>query len=98
MATCVVCGGARSEHSRGLCQACYRTQSPMIYNHNPFPRTATHPAVTLNEPCTHHWCIEAPNGPASLGRCSLCGEQREFANSIAQKFFVKRLTLKKGTA
>ena len=33
-------------------------------------------------PCPHHWIIETPDGPASTGRCRLCGEEREFRNSI----------------
>ena len=32
--------------------------------------------------CTHHWIIERPEGPISKGRCRLCGEEREFANSV----------------
>ncbi len=28
----------------------------------------------------HHWLIESPNGPLSIGRCA-CGETREFRNS-----------------
>ena len=32
--------------------------------------------------CTHHWQIESPNGPVSIGRCKRCGEIREFNNSI----------------
>ncbi len=28
----------------------------------------------------HHWLIEAPNGPLSVGTCA-CGETREFRNS-----------------
>ena len=32
--------------------------------------------------CTHHWVIETPAGPVSIGRCRLCGEEREFNNSI----------------
>ncbi len=31
--------------------------------------------------CTHHWIIETPEGPVSEGRCRICGEEREFANS-----------------
>ena len=31
--------------------------------------------------CTHHWVIETSNGPISIGRCRLCGEEREFNNS-----------------
>ena len=30
----------------------------------------------------HHWQIDRPNGPTSIGRCS-CGETREFINSEA---------------
>ena len=32
--------------------------------------------------CSHHWVIESPNGPTSVGRCRGCGERREFKNSI----------------
>ena len=32
--------------------------------------------------CTHHWLIETPTGPVSRGRCKLCGEERDFSNSI----------------
>ncbi len=31
--------------------------------------------------CTHHWIIEAANGPVSNGKCRLCGEVKEFSNS-----------------
>ena len=34
------------------------------------------------EPCRHHWVIEAPDGPVSLGRCRVCGETSEFKNFI----------------
>jgi hypothetical protein len=30
--------------------------------------------------CVHHWRIEPPEGPTSPGRCTLCGEEREFQN------------------
>ena len=33
-------------------------------------------------PCAHHWSIETPKGPVSKGRCRLCGEEREFSNSV----------------
>ena len=33
-------------------------------------------------PCPHHWIIETPDGPASTGRCRMCGEEREFSNSV----------------
>jgi len=32
--------------------------------------------------CRHHWCIEAPAGPISYGKCRLCGETQEFKNGI----------------
>ena len=30
----------------------------------------------------HHWLIESPNGPTSVGTCKVCGLIREFKNSI----------------
>ena len=32
--------------------------------------------------CAHHWLIETAAGPVSKGVCRLCGEEREFANSV----------------
>ena len=32
--------------------------------------------------CRHHWIIEAPTGPVSMGACRLCSETREFKNYI----------------
>ena len=32
--------------------------------------------------CAHHWAIESPNGPTSVGACKRCGETKEFKNSI----------------
>ena len=32
--------------------------------------------------CVHHWVIDAPSGPVSLGSCKLCGERREFRNYV----------------
>ncbi len=32
--------------------------------------------------CTHHWMIETSYGPTSKGVCRLCGEEREFDNSL----------------
>lgn len=32
--------------------------------------------------CEHHWQIASPNGPTSTGTCRVCGEVREFKNSI----------------
>lgn len=31
--------------------------------------------------CRHHWRIAAPNGATSMGRCKICGSEREFSNS-----------------
>lgn len=32
--------------------------------------------------CAHYWVIESPCGPVSRGKCSICGEEREFINSL----------------
>ncbi len=32
--------------------------------------------------CRHHWIIESPRGTLSSGRCELCGEERQFRNSV----------------
>jgi len=38
--------------------------------------------VALQAPtCQHHWIIESPSGPTSMGRCRLCGAERQFINS-----------------
>ncbi len=37
--------------------------------------------VAILGDCTHHWMIDSPNGPTSLGRCRDCDEVREFPNS-----------------
>ncbi len=34
------------------------------------------------EVCRHYWKIESPKGTKSRGVCKLCGEIREFGNSI----------------
>ena len=33
--------------------------------------------------CQHHWPIEAPQGPTSMGHCKKCGTEREFLNSLS---------------
>lgn len=33
------------------------------------------------ETCVHHWIIDTANGPASLGVCEKCGDEKEFKNS-----------------
>ncbi len=37
---------------------------------------------TVQTACKHHWIIGYPEGPISRGICRICGEQREFRNSI----------------
>ncbi len=32
--------------------------------------------------CKHHWAIETANRPISKGTCRVCGEEREFSNSL----------------
>lgn len=32
--------------------------------------------------CCHHWVIQPASGPLSLGVCQMCGENREFKNSL----------------
>ena len=39
-------------------------------------------AELVESECNHHWIIESPNGPTSIGECRICGEVREFKNSI----------------
>ena len=33
--------------------------------------------------CAHHWLIEPPQGPTSIGVCKICGEKREFENQYS---------------
>ena len=33
-------------------------------------------------PCIHHWLIDPPDGPTSLGICKYCADVREFPNSL----------------
>lgn len=42
----------------------------------------TQEATDATECNRHHWQIESPNGPVSIGKCKICGERREFNNSI----------------
>jgi hypothetical protein len=37
--------------------------------------------ATKERRCRHHWLIESPHGPTSMGICKLCGAQKEFSNS-----------------
>ena len=44
----------------------------------PIPAQVQAPPVT----CRHHWIIEEPVGPVSMGVCRVCSEVREFKNYI----------------
>ena len=33
--------------------------------------------------CAHHWVIDSPSGPTSIGICKLCGNEQEFQNSLS---------------
>lgn len=37
--------------------------------------------ATSEPRCRHHWLIESPQGPTSMGICKLCGARKEFSNS-----------------
>ena len=32
--------------------------------------------------CAHHWIIDFPDGPTSIGTCKLCGATAEFTNDL----------------
>ena len=38
--------------------------------------------TTVDTDCMHHWLIDQPNGPTSIGTCKICGLTQEFKNSI----------------
>jgi hypothetical protein len=38
--------------------------------------------ATRRAHCRHHWLIESPQGPTSIGMCKLCGARKEFSNSV----------------
>ncbi len=46
------------------------------------PSPANQPKLDEVVACPHHWIIETPEGPVSQGRCRLCGEVKEFSNSV----------------
>ncbi len=52
----------------------------------------THEAGTQTA-CRHHWIIDTPTGPVSVGVCRLCGAVREFRNSLDQSGWEDNLTL-----
>lgn len=40
------------------------------------------PIIPCKKNKSHEWIIEAPNGPASSGKCDICGLTREFSNYV----------------
>ncbi len=42
------------------------------------------------ETCTHFWLIPLADGPTGTGVCKLCGEERDFPNSITDFEYGKR--------
>lgn len=40
------------------------------------------PIIPCKKNKSHEWVIEAPNGPASNGKCDICGSTREFSNYV----------------
>lgn len=40
------------------------------------------PAPETESKCRHYWIIEPATGPTSMGRCKLCGAEKEFYNYI----------------
>ena len=40
------------------------------------------PIIPCKKNKSHEWVIDAPNGPASSGKCDICGSTREFSNYV----------------
>lgn len=40
--------------------------------------------------CKHHWVIESPRGPVSVGTCKHCKEEKEFWNSMPNTGWERR--------
>ena len=40
------------------------------------------PVIPCKDNKTHEWIIDAPNGPASNGKCDICGAVKEFSNYV----------------
>ncbi len=38
--------------------------------------------ATADTNCMHHWMIDQPSGPTSMGKCKICGASQEFNNSV----------------
>ncbi len=37
--------------------------------------------VVAGPTCAHHWVIASPDGEMSVGKCKVCGSEKEFPNS-----------------
>jgi len=48
-------------------------------------------------PCPHHWMIERAAGPTSKGVCRLCGEERDFDNSLEAPSWVAEVKRRRDT-
>lgn len=53
--------------------------------------------VACIEGYTHFWVIESPNGPTSQGTCKLCGNEREFRNSVDSSTWNKGIAKREGS-
>jgi hypothetical protein len=47
----------------------------------PEPIEETVAVAPVGPTCAHHWVIATPNGETSVGRCKVCGLEKEFPNS-----------------
>ncbi len=45
------------------------------------PETAIVAEAVEGPTCAHHWVIASPDGEMSVGRCKVCGTEKEFPNS-----------------
>ena len=41
-----------------------------------------HGRAVVNRECHHHWVIESAVERASMGKCKLCGAEKEFKNHL----------------
>lgn len=48
--------------------------------------------------CCHHYILEAPNGPLSLGTCKFCGAQKMHRNSDGDSISFRDHTAGSGPA
>ena len=56
---------------------------------------------TTQTQCRHHWMIDTAYGPVSQGVCKLCGDAREFRNSVDEGYWeddvnLQQLTIENG--